>query len=168
MPLTEKEKKFYDLIIEKLEEEKKEKEIFRHSSKFYELVILYTSLLFIVLAQWYVNDIQTSIIFILLLSSALSTVSLLTVIIGHTLMRYEKPFFRQLEQFFHRFSLGCFFMSVFLLFIDLFIMVYEKIGCIMLSLFLFITIFIIIFIAVFVSLYTYFIIIPQERKRRRR
>jgi hypothetical protein len=101
----------------KLKEEKEE--IYRVSAKYLELIILYTSLLFIVLAQWYrfesvykLSTVEFFIISILLFSSILSTFSLLFAFLSNFLMRLTKAITKIPEEFFHRISVGYFFFSV--------------------------------------------------------
>jgi len=108
----------------KLKKEKEEEKIYRVSAKYLELIILYTSLLFIVLAQWYLPSEVTNIVLssrpILLFSSILSTISLLCALISNFLMRFSKSITEIPEEVIHRVSLGYLFFSI--LFLSVFLL----------------------------------------------
>jgi hypothetical protein len=101
--------------------------VFRAESHYYELVILYTTLLLFVLAEWYFNiNINESTKNWLYFSSIFSVSSLFFAMISNFFMRLTKNKIkiqgiesREIEEFFLRISFGCFFISVSYLFITL-------------------------------------------------
>jgi len=117
---------YYKLMVEKLKKEKEKENIYRVSAQYLELLILYTTLLFFVLAEWYFNsDISFFMLSILLTSSIFSTFSLLLALTSNFLMRVKR---KGLEEFFHRVSIVCFFASTFWLLLSLYDMAYVKYG----------------------------------------
>lgn len=117
---------YYKLMIDKLKEEMKKEKVYRVSAQYLELLILYTTLLFFVLAEWYFNfSISFFMLSILLTSSIFSAFSLFLALISNFLMRLKRKCF---EEFFHRVSVVCFFISVFWLLLSLYHMAYIKYG----------------------------------------
>lgn len=95
--------------------------IFRASSEWYEIMILYTTLLFFVLAQTQSENNLGSIYWnYLLLASILSTTSILFSLLSNFLIRFSKGMIRIIEETLNRIALGCFFVSVLILLLALF------------------------------------------------
>ncbi len=99
-------------------EKKKPEKKFRINIRFYELIVLYTTLLFLILAQWWSlsDEILSSTKSWLYYSLLLSITSLLLAILGYSIEIKKLKKFKICLSYF---SLSSFFVSVFYLLISL-------------------------------------------------
>jgi len=150
-------------------EEEKATKIFRASAAYYELIILYTTLTFFVLAQSLLNSYPETREY-LLLSSIFSTFSLLFAMLSNFIMMLTKiTNNKNPEEIIHRISLGCFFFSVFLLLLSLFNLYNSKclksISTIIIEPKISSILWIFLFIIAFVIFYTILIKLIRKNER---